>query len=74
MINMVIEREKLRNVVLFVYSGHRQARETLEKITKNTLLMYRRINERHKGLKENRRELRETPERTMVIVEDESYH
>ena len=49
-------------ICMFVHPGHRQVRETLGRITKNVLLMYRRIKERHEGLNENRRVLRKIPE------------
>ena len=47
---------------VFVNPRHRQVQETLGRVTKNISLIYRRVKERHKGLKENRRELRKTPE------------
>ena len=48
--------------IMSVHPGHRQVQETLGRITKNISLIHHRIKERHKGLKENRRELRKTPE------------
>ena len=52
---------------MFVNPCHRLFQETLGRITENISLIYRRIKERQKRLKENRRELRKTPE-------DDGYH